>query len=131
LHRSERLLPPSSVIGDLNRNGKLQNNAPGADPDDISVILRVNDDGTTPEDNPFFDVDELVARSYVYGIRNSFGMAFDLQMAKLWITHNGPDVYDEIDYVEPGFNSGWNKIMRPGNRLTIATPDAIGAFPNF
>lgn len=100
------------VIGDLNRNGKLQNNAGGTDPDDTSVILRLNDDGTTPAGNPFAGSAGF-EKYFAYGIRNSFGMAFDPVSGKLWITHNGPDSFDEIDLVESGFNSGWNKIMGP------------------
>ena len=43
---------------------------------------------------------------YAYGIRNSFGMDFDPVTGKLWDTENGPDYGDEINLVEPGFNSG-------------------------
>ena len=103
------------VIGDLNRNGKLQNNGAGADADDTSVILRLNDDGSTPADNPFIGSAGF-EKYFAYGIRNSFGMAFDPVSGKLWITHNGPDSYDEIDLVERGINSGWNKIMGPDGR---------------
>jgi glucose/arabinose dehydrogenase len=42
------------VIGDLNRNGRLQNFPAGPAPDNTSVILRLNDDGSVPRDNPFF-----------------------------------------------------------------------------
>ena len=42
------------VIGDLNRDGQLQNFPGGPTPDDTSVILRLNDDGSIPSDNPFF-----------------------------------------------------------------------------
>jgi glucose/arabinose dehydrogenase len=105
------------VIGDLNRNGQLQNNSVGAPPNDTSVILRLNDDGTTPEDNPFFALGGKVARYYAYGIRNSFGMTFDPETEELWITENGPNFYDEINLVEPGFNSGWNNLMGPDNRV--------------
>src|SRR5881296_3962941 len=104
------------VIGDLNRNGQLQNNSIGAAPDDTSVIFRLNDDGSTPSDNSFFAQGGNVARYYAYGIRNSFGMAFDPVTGKLWMTENGPTSYDEINMVDPGFNSGWNKIMGPDSR---------------
>jgi len=100
------------VIGDLNRNGQLQNNSGGAAPDDTSVILRLNDDGSTPGDNPFSGSAGF-EKYFAYGIRNSFGMAFDPVSGKLWITHNGPSSFDEIDLVGAGFNSGWNKIMGP------------------
>ena len=62
------------VIGDLNRDGKLQNFPGGAAPDDTSVIFRLNPDGSTPGDNPFFSQGGNVARYFAYGIRNSFGM---------------------------------------------------------
>ena len=50
---------------------------------------------------------------YTYGIRNSFGLAIDPISGHLWDTENGPDSYDELNIVYPGFNSGWNKIMGP------------------
>ena len=104
------------VIGDLNRNGQLQNFLAGPVPDNTSVILRLNDDGTTPNDNPFFGQGGNVERYYAYGVRNSFGMAFDPVTGVLWDTENGPDAYDEINRVEPGFNSGWERIMGPDSR---------------
>jgi glucose/arabinose dehydrogenase len=48
---------------------------------------------------------------YAYGIRNSFGMEFDPVTGNLWDTENGPGFGDEINLVEPGFNSGWNKAQ--------------------
>ena len=48
---------------------------------------------------------------YAYGIHNSFGIDFDPVIAKLWDTENGPGFGDEINLVEPGFNSGWNEVQ--------------------
>ena len=48
---------------------------------------------------------------YAYGIRNSFGIAFDPLTGNLWDTENGPSFGDEINLVEPGFNSGWAKVL--------------------
>jgi len=48
---------------------------------------------------------------YAYGVRNSFGIDFDPVTAKLWDTENGPGFGDEINLVEPGFNSGWNEVQ--------------------
>jgi len=48
---------------------------------------------------------------YAYGIRNSFGLDFDPVTGNLWDTENGPYFGDEINLVEPGFNSGWAKIQ--------------------
>jgi glucose/arabinose dehydrogenase len=48
---------------------------------------------------------------YAYGVRNSFGMDFDPLTGTLWNTENGPNYGDEINLVEPGFNSGWEKVQ--------------------
>lgn len=117
-----------AVIGDLNRRGQLQNISTGPAPDDTSVILRLNDDGTIPPDNPFFALGGNLAKYYAYGIRNSFGLAFDPVTNKLWMTENGPSTYDEINLVEPGFNSGWVQLMGPAARNAQGL-DALVQFP--
>lgn len=104
------------IIGDLNRTGRLQNIASGAAADDSSVILRLNADGSIPPDNPFASQGGVLAKYYAYGVRNSFGMAFDPVTGRLWDTENGPSSYDEINLVRPGFNSGWLQIMGPDAR---------------
>ncbi len=104
------------VIGDLNRQGQLQNFPNGPPPDDTGVILRLNDDGTIPDDNPFFAEGGNLAKYYAYGIRNSFGMIFDPLTNQLWMTENGPENFDEINLVEPGFNGGWVQIHGPDER---------------
>jgi glucose/arabinose dehydrogenase len=105
------------IIGDQNRNGQLQNFAdPAPGPDDTSVILRLNDDGSVPSDNPFHSLGDPMNKYYAYGIRNSFGMAFDPVTDKLWDTENGENTFDEINLVDPGFNSGWESIMGPASR---------------
>jgi aldose sugar dehydrogenase len=104
------------VIGDLNRNGKLQNFPAGGSPDNTSVVLRLNDNGSVPRDNPFFSQKGKLAKYYAYGVRNSYGLAFDPVTDTLWMTENGPNVYDEINMVDPGFNSGWEQIMGPNSR---------------
>ena len=48
---------------------------------------------------------------YAYGIRNSFGIDFDPVTGSLWDTENGPGFGDEINLVEPGFNSGWSQVQ--------------------
>jgi glucose/arabinose dehydrogenase len=72
-------------------------------------------DGSASTDNPFVDRGEEAGRYYAYGIRDSYGFDFDpltlpheSSPAKLWDAENGEDVFDEINIVEPGFNSGWN-----------------------
>ena len=54
-----------------------------------------------------------LSKYFAYGIRNSFGLDFDPITGKLWDTENGEDVYDEINLVEAGFNSGWKAVIGP------------------
>jgi uncharacterized repeat protein (TIGR01451 family) len=126
------------IIGDNGRRGLLQNITSGAPvPDDqyggpepdnahlTGVILRLNDDGTTPDDNPFFNASTgltgeaaaNVKKIYAYGVRNSFGMAFDPFSTNLWTEENGDDSFDEINRVGAGFNGGWTQIIGPVSRI--------------
>ena len=121
------------VIGDLNHMGKLQNVVNGPDPDDTGVIFRVNpEDGSPAPDNPFINNnDELSSlnKYYAYGIRNSFGIAFDPVTNILWDTENGPTEYDEVNVVKSGFNSGWRQVIGPISTSGI-TEDELVNFPN-
>ena len=133
------------LFGDVGRRGQLQNlpsgptmtglgeTAPddqfgGPEPDNAhftSVIIRLNDDGSTPADNPFYaagaalggEVGANVQKIFAYGIRNSFGMAFDPISGNLWLEENGEDAFDELNLVEPGMNSGWIQVAGPLSRL--------------
>ena len=124
-----------AVIGDVSAGGGiLDNQIPGKPPDDKSVILRVHrDTGAAVQDNPFYNNNytgdmQKLQRYYAYGIRNSFGMDFDPVTGKLWITENGDDAYDEINIVEPGFNSGWHKVMGPIGRTNMTVGNALNMF---
>jgi aldose sugar dehydrogenase len=129
------------LVGDVGRRGQLQNLADGPfgpgipddafggpQPDDAHLtggILRLNEDGSAPSDNPFFsagaaiggEVGANIQRLFAYGIRNSFGMAFDPRSGELWAQENGEDSFDELNRVAPGFNSGWVQIMGPSERI--------------
>src|SRR4029450_5204571 len=100
----------------------------GPEPDNAhltGVILRLNDDGSTPTDNPFFnagaamggEVGANIQKIFAYGLRNSFGMDFDPKSGNLWEQENGDDSFSELNRVEPGMNSGWVQIMGPAERL--------------
>lgn len=120
-----------AVIGDLNHRGKLQNIRNGPDPDNTSVILRVNlNNGSAPKDNPFInDANIAMHKYYAYGVRNSFGITFDPITHNLWQTENGPDIYDEINVVKPGFNTGWIQVMGPLSRTAGVGTDQLVNFP--
>ena len=130
-----------AIVGDTGRRGQLQNlvDGPfgpgipddqfgGPEPDDAhrtGVIVRLNDDGSAPRDNPFFrvgrsmggEVGANVQRLYAYGVRNSFGMAFDPRSGDLWEQENGDDSFSELNRVEAAMNSGWVQIMGPASRV--------------
>ncbi|MGH9975900.1 MAG: PQQ-dependent sugar dehydrogenase, partial [Nitrososphaeraceae archaeon] len=103
------------VVGEMQREGQLQNFQSGPPSDDTGVILRVNPaDGSPSTGNPLSsDPSDPLSKYHAYGIRNSFGIDFDPVTGKLWDVENGEDVFDEINLVEPGFNSGWKQVMGP------------------
>jgi aldose sugar dehydrogenase len=115
------------VIGDLTSPSTiLQNHVPDSDaaPNNTSVIIRINPlDGSPSSNNPFTNqgqndsaYNSNLDYYYAYGIRNSFGISFDPITGSLWDTENGEDKFDETNIVNPGFNSGWSKIMGPLSR---------------
>src|SRR5258708_6361721 len=123
-------------MGDNGRRGWMQNVTEGQGPDGrddqfggpepddahlTGVILRLNDDGSTPEDNPFVDVitgagpevDANIHKVFAYGIRNGFGFAFDPVSGQLWESQNGDDSMTEINRIEGGSNGGgWQNLGR-------------------
>ncbi|QDV36045.1 PQQ-dependent sugar dehydrogenase [Tautonia plasticadhaerens] len=133
----------SIIIGDLGRRGQMQNlrfgptvlDAPvpddqfgGPGPDDAhlsGVILRVDEQGQAPPDNPFFavgaslggEVGANIQKLFGYGVRNSFGMAFDPETGLLWTQENADDAFSELNLVGPGFNGGWIQVMGPIDRI--------------
>src|SRR5207245_10823164 len=102
-------------MGDNGRRGYLQNNQMGPVPDDqfggpepdnshlTGFILRLNDDGTTPTDNPFYGIvtilppeaDANVRKLFAYGVRNGFGLGFDPYLGYLWDQEHGEDAFAE------------------------------------
>ncbi len=78
--------------------------------DGRSGILRITQDGR-PVGKSILDDTHPLSLYYAYGIRNSFGFDWDPITGKLWDTENGPHNGDEINLVQPGFNSGWVKVQ--------------------
>ncbi|MEP6740948.1 MAG: choice-of-anchor V domain-containing protein, partial [bacterium] len=107
------------LMGDNGRRGFLQNNQLGPVPDDqyggpepddahlTGFVLRPNDDGSTPTDNPFYNAATSltgeaaanIKKLYAYGVRNGFGLAFDPLSGNLWDQENGDDAYDEMNRI--------------------------------
>jgi len=98
------------VIGDQRQSGKYQN-VPETQTNSkymTSSIFKINIHDNTLE-------------HFAMGIRNSFGLAIDPVTGSLWDTENGDNYFDEINLVPPKFNSGWNMVMGPVERLNLDT----------
>jgi aldose sugar dehydrogenase len=96
-------------IGTL--NSETANKRNGSKPTGSGGILRLTWDGNVVNGKGTPDDTDVLNFYYAYGIRNSFGIDFDPLTGKLWDTENGPGFGDEINLVEPGFNSGWAKVQ--------------------
>lgn len=73
-------------------------------------ILRLNDDGTAPADNPFVGKPGYRPEIYAMGIRNAMGLYVHPETGELWESENGPQGGDEINIIKAGRNYGWPLI---------------------
>ncbi len=100
------------VIGEVGGHRTLaQNMEDGPNADGTGGILRITQDGESVPGGEIFGDGLPLSIYYAMGIRNSFGIDFDPLTGNLWDTENGPAAGDEINLVEPGFNSGWALIQ--------------------
>ncbi|MFQ6025343.1 MAG: PQQ-dependent sugar dehydrogenase [Nitrosopumilaceae archaeon] len=87
--------------------GDAANSAAAQDLNSLSgKILRINPDGTIPDDNPF-----PASPVYSYGHRNPQGLDWDPETGKLVISEHGSSGHDEVNVVEPGSNYGWPEVI--------------------
>ena len=84
-------------------------------------VLRLNDDGSVPHDNPFVGRDGYRPEIYALGIRNAIGLFVHPETGDIWETENGPMGGDEINIIEAGRNYGWPVVSYgrdyTGNKL--------------
>ena len=88
--------PPLQLAGDLIRkqSQNLQSH--------LGKIIRINDDGSLPKDNPFAG-----SKIWSYGHRNIQGISFDPMTRRVWATEHGAKGGDELNLIEKGKNYGW------------------------
>jgi glucose/arabinose dehydrogenase len=98
-------------------------------------VLRLNDDGSAPVDNPFAGRPGHKPEIYAFGIRNALGLIVHPQTGEIWDTENGPFGGDEINVIQAGKNYGWPVISygrsysgerTGGTGPTLAEPCAPG-----
>jgi aldose sugar dehydrogenase len=111
------------VLGDHDLEIQAQNIASAEEPDGTSGIHRVTQNGEVVDGKGLLGDEDPQNKYYAYGIRNSFGMDFDPVTGKLWDTDNGGDA-DEINLVEPGFNSGWKAVSGMSSDYDDFDPEA-------
>ena len=84
-------------------------------------ILRLNDDGSVPSDNPFSGDAGHRPEIYTFGHRNTLGLMVHPQTGMLWNHENGPNGGDEVNIILPGRNYGWPVVSfgrnYPGARI--------------
>jgi aldose sugar dehydrogenase len=99
---------------------------------DVGKILRLNDDGTIPKDNPF--VGKIGAKPEIYslGHRTVLGLTFKPGTNELWETENGPQGGDEVNVIKAGKNYGWPLVTYgrdyDGKRLPGPSDSLRGGF---
>ena len=77
---------------------------------DAGKVLRLNDDGSVPNDNPFAKRDDALPEIFTYGHRNGLGLTVHPQTGIIWQNENGPNGGDEINILVPGRNYGWPHV---------------------
>lgn len=93
------------TIGERGQGDRAQ------DPSDhAGSVLRINPDGSVPEDNPFVGQENAAPEIWSIGHRNPQGMVFDPVTNSIWVVEHGARGGDEVNHVEPGKNYGWPVI---------------------
>ena len=89
-------------------------------------LVRLNLDGSVPEDNPFVGQAGVRPEIWSYGHRNSQGLAFDPRTGKLWESEHGPRGGDELNLPRPGCNYGWPVVTHGIDYSGQPIPEAMG-----
>lgn len=75
--------------------------------DHMGAVVRINADGSVPDDNPFVDREGARPAIWTYGHRNIEAAALHPQSDALWVGEMGPEGGDELNLLQPGRNYGW------------------------
>ncbi len=86
--------------------------------DHAGSVIRINDDGSVPADNPFAATPEARPEIYTYGNRNVQGIALDPVSGRVWPHEHGPQGGDEVNVLLAGRNYGWPVITYGRNYVT-------------
>lgn len=115
--------PPTSIEGSFIRN-QAQNLG-----SHLGKIVRINDDGSIPKDNPFVNNAGARPEIYSYGHRNAQGLVRDPVSGRLYATEHGSQGGDELNLIQAGQNYGWPKVtygVEYGAARTPISPNQSG-----
>jgi len=88
----------------------------------LGKIIRLNDNGTVPDDNPWQDKGDLAKTFWSMGHRNLLGIDFDSQ-GRLWTHEMGPRHGDELNLIVKGDNYGWPIVSNGNHYSGVPIPD--------
>jgi len=98
-------LPDGTLL--LGVSHRIDEDAPQSLDSHIGKILRLNDNGSVPTDNPFIGVEGAKPEIYIWGIRSVMDFAVHPLTGEVWELENGPQGGDEVNILKPGANYGW------------------------
>ncbi len=114
-------------VGERGRKDEAQD--PG---NHLGTVIRLNEDGKIPNDNPFHAYESSRKEIFTFGHRNPQGMALHPQTGVVWLHEHGPQGGDEINILVAGANYGWPKTtygeQYGGGKIGIG-PTAPGIHP--
>jgi glucose/arabinose dehydrogenase len=93
------------AVGDRNLKG-AENHAQDLT-NHMGKVLRLNDDGSVPPDNPFVGKQNVRPEIYAFGFRNPQGLTVHPETNVAWVNEHGPQGADELNTLRPGGNYGW------------------------
>jgi glucose/arabinose dehydrogenase len=104
-------------------SGERQKFTPAQDFDgNLGKVLRLNDDGTLPADNPWQNRGAIARQFWTMGHRNLLGIAFDAD-GRLWVHEMGPRHGDELNLIVAGKNYGWPIVSNGDHYSGVPIPD--------
>ncbi|WP_203291690.1 PQQ-dependent sugar dehydrogenase [Maricaulis parjimensis] len=119
-------LQDGTLILGLGEGGRYRDEAQNL-ANHLGTIIRLNDDGTVPFDNPFATTRGALPEIYSWGHRNVQGIALNPQTGSVWVNEHGPRGGDEINILRPGRNYGWPVISYGINYDGTPVSDATHA----